>query len=337
MTPRWEDANARVRGLGTRLLTPEALESLAAAGDLSTLARALTARGILPDESAASASEIDLALRRFAGREIGVLRHWLGDRDATLAVALDAEDRRSLRALIRGAAEGAPAEVRLAGLIPTPALPERLLRELAGHSRIRDQAALLIAAGHPYGASILATASEGEPDLFQVELAMTRTFAERAVHGSRRAGRFLRDYVASAIDRDNCRTALVLAASGRDEPAASAFVPGGRLAAADFDRAVSTGDPAQAARVLGAAAGAVDVVAILLRHARSPGAVEAALEDRVMQDVRRESRLDPLGPAPILLYLHRLRRQSAALSRILWGVDLGVPPSLRLPAGMEVA
>jgi len=244
-----------------------------------------------------------------------------------VAVALDAEDRRSLRALIRGASEGAPADTRLAGLVPTPTLPERLLRELAERGSIREQGVLLLAAGHPCGPAVLAAASDREPDLFRIELAVARTLAERAVRGSRRAGRFLRDYVAATIDRDNCRTALVLAAIGIEEPTASLFLPGGGLRPEEFERATATRDPVMAARALGAAGATRDVAPILLQHATSPADLERALEDRAVTTVQREARLNPLGPAPVLLFLHRLRQQSIALARLVWGAELGVPPA----------
>jgi vacuolar-type H+-ATPase subunit C/Vma6 len=334
--PHWEDVNARARGLGTRLLGPDALHALAQHDGPQALARALAAQGLLPEDTVvATVSDLSLALRRAAAREVGVLRRWLGSRDAVLAVALDGEDRRSLRALIRGAAEGAPAQARLAGLIPTPGLPERLLEELAGRTSIRDLATLLVAAGHPYGAPVLAAAADGEPDLFRIELAIAHAFADRARRGARRAGPFLREYVTFAIDRDNLRTALVFAGSDSDEPAAGAFIPGGRLTAAEFERAAAAGSPAEAADALARTGAGRDIAPLLFRDAARAAALEGALEERALAAVRREARLDPLGPAPVLLYLHDLRRQSAALGRLLWSMDLGVPPSLRLPAPSE--
>jgi len=328
MRPRWEDVNARARGLSARLLAPEVLDGLSQVRGMAGLGRALAARGVIPEEPAAGdGTELGLALRRGAAREVAVLRRWLGPRDAALAVALDAEDRRSLRALIRGASEGAPADTRLAGLVPTPTLPERLLRELAERGSIREQGVLLLAAGHPCGPAVLAAASDREPDLFRIELAVARTLAERAVRGSRRAGRFLRDYVAATIDRDNCRTALVLAAIGIEEPTASLFLPGGGLRPEEFERATATRDPVMAARALGAAGATRDVAPILLQHATSPADLERALEDRAVTTVQREARLNPLGPAPVLLFLHRLRQQSIALARLVWGAELGVPPA----------
>jgi vacuolar-type H+-ATPase subunit C/Vma6 len=329
--------NARVRGLGGHLLPTEAFAHLAAAGSLVELGRELVARGILEEEPAAiTAPELALAIRRAAAREVRVLRRWLGAREAVLAVAIDEEDRRNLRALIRGAAEGAPAEARLLGLIPTPTLPERLLREVAGQARIRNQATLLVAAGHHAGAAILAAAAGAEPDLFRIELAIARSFAERAVRGARQGGGFLRDYVAAAIDRENCRTALILAAvRGVEEPVAPAFLPGGRLDSEEFLRAATADDAEAAARLLGATRAARDLGPLLQRHAHSPAALQAALEERVLVALRREARLDPLGPATVLLFLRRLRAQTVALGRILWGLDLNAPARVRLADPVE--
>jgi vacuolar-type H+-ATPase subunit C/Vma6 len=320
----WGDVNARVRGLGSRLLRPEEISRLSDADSLQSLARALATLGLLPDETSGdSASALDLALRRAAAAPVRILRRWLGDREAVLAVGLDLEDRRSLRVLIRGAAEGVPAETRLAGLIPTPALPERLLEDLAGRVRIKDQAALLIAAGHPYGSAIHAAATGAIPDLFSIELAIARTFADRALRGARPAGRFLRDYVRGVIDQDNCRFALLLA--GTDlAGSVPASLPGGRLSHADFARAAAAGDPRRAARVLGQALGG-RLAGVLERHAAHPAALDEALEADDLQYLGHEMRLDPLGPAPVLWYLQRLRQQSVALSRLVWSVDLGVP------------
>lgn len=330
MSARWEDVNARAKGLGSRLLQPDALAGLAQVRDLQQLSRALAGLGAVPEEiPSASAAALELALRRSAGSALHVARRWLGERSEVVAVALEAEDRRSLRALVRGAAAGVHADARLTGLVPTPSLPERLLQELAGRSRVRDQAALLVAAGHPYGAPMLAAAAAQEPDLFLVELAIARTFAERALRGARHGGRFLREYVGDLIDIDNCRTILLLPQRA-GEPAPQAFIAGGRrLTKEDFARAAGIGEPTGAARVLGEALGGGTLAAALIRYAAAPAELERALEAQVADRLLRQARLDPLGPAPLLLYCHRLRAQSVALGELVWSVDLGVPPGQR--------
>lgn len=333
MRPRWEDVNARARGLGAHLLDEEALAALARSPDLPALARALEARGVLREEVAApGAAALELALRRAAGAEVRLVRRWLGARGEVAAVALDGEDHRSLRALVRGAVAGAGAEARLAGLIPTPALPERLLRELAERVRVPEQAALLVAAGHPAGPALLAeSASQAEPDLFALELALTRVFAARALAGARQAGGVLLEYVRLVIDLENCRAALLLAAHGGGEPAGPAYVPGGVQVTRDaFELAAGMPDPVSAARRLGAALGGGSFAVMLLRHAREPAALDAGLERGLLHWLRQRARLEPLGPAPLLCWFLRLRRQQEALTRVVWSVDLGVPAGDRL-------
>jgi vacuolar-type H+-ATPase subunit C/Vma6 len=321
----WEDVNARVSGLGSRLLPPAAYARLAQTQNLQTLSRALAELGALPNEvPGATAPALELALRRAAGAALAVARRWLGSRAEVVAITLDAEDRRSLRALIRGAAAGVRAEARLAGLVPTPILPERLLRELADRSRVPDQAALLLAAGHPYGAAILAATTAAEPDLFSVELAIARTFAEGAVRGARGDGRFLREYVGHFIDTENCRALLL--SRRREVERVPAFLPGGhRLGESELLVASRATRPVDVARALGEAMGGGTVAAILLRHADAPAALEEALEAERGDRLLRESRLDPLGPAPLLLYCHRVRRQAVALSDLVWRLDLNAP------------
>ena len=100
MTVRWDDVDARARGLGSHLLSSETLAGLARLHTLQELSRGLAAAGVLPEEvPAAAAGMLELALRRWAAGELRVVRRWLGSRAEVLAVALEAEDRRSLRAL----------------------------------------------------------------------------------------------------------------------------------------------------------------------------------------------------------------------------------------------
>jgi vacuolar-type H+-ATPase subunit C/Vma6 len=325
MTVQWGDVNARARGLGSHLLPSETLASLAGVHAWQELTRALTAAGILPEETTAgSPAEVELALRRWATGEIRVVRRWLGSRAAVLSVALDAEDRRSLRALVRGAAAGVPAGVRLTGVLPTPALPERLLQELAARDRIPDQAALLVAAGHPVGPALLVAAAGTKPDLFAVELAISRAFAERAVRGARRDGKVLRTHVEAVIDAINCRSALLLAQGAPAKSPATTFIPGGRrLTLERFTAAAGAPDPFTGARILAA----IDEgIAKGWRDAADVAALETALERAEDQRLEHLARMDPLGPAPTLLYLRRLGGQLVALGEAVWSLDLGVAP-----------
>jgi hypothetical protein len=65
--------------------------------------------------------------------------------------------------------------------------------------------------------------------------------------------------------------------------------------------------------------------------------VERALVRHIAMRLRRAARLDPLGPAPFLLFCHRLREETVVLSRLIWSVELGVPAARRWLEGSAVA
>jgi vacuolar-type H+-ATPase subunit C/Vma6 len=333
VSPVWADLNARARGLATHLLSGSALEQLARAPDLPALSHEWVATGVLavePEQSTPIA--LDLALRRAAAANLRRLTRWMGPRVEPLRFVLEDEERRSLRALLRGAAAGVGAETRLSGLIPSPGLPERLLAELARQPSARDVVALLVDWRHPYGSPLLPALATDPPDLFRLECELNRTFALRATRGARRGGKVLRGLVEEIIDLDNLCGGLVLAVSEQELPPDEAFLPGGRrVALAAFRVAAGSRNPDRAADYLAAGFGETEVARLVRRHASDPVALEEALLQHRSRQLRRQGRLDPLGPAPLLGYLLRLRIQTAVLGRMLWGVAFGVPPELRLP------
>jgi vacuolar-type H+-ATPase subunit C/Vma6 len=338
VSPRWEDLNARVRGLATHLAPRDALEELAGAPDLATLARGCVTLGVISDEpEEATPIALELAFRRGAARNLLLLERWLGPREPLLRIVFEDEDRRSLRALIRGAAAGVASELRLAGLIPTSSLPERQLEELARQSRVRDLAALLVVWQHPYGSPLLAAAGGATPDLFKVECALNQTFARRAAEGSRHGGRELFAWVEETIDLENLKGALVLASGDQEQPPELAFLPGGRRIPLErFRVAALTRDPVRTAALLAGCFGA-KIARLLQRHATAPAALENALLAHRLLKLQSRARHDPLGPAPVLWYLLRLRAQALRLRLLLWSTAIGLPPALRRDRLAEVA
>lgn len=340
MTARWEAPNARARGLGTHLLSDETMAALAAAPDLASMVALLEAAGIaIPEEGRLTPVAIELGIRRAAASELQRLARWFGDdRSAAPGLICDDEDRRSLRAMIRGAAAGASAEARLVGLIPTPHLPERVLAELARQPRVSDVAALLVAWDHPLGSALLSAAAATEPDVLRLELEVDRWFARQAEAAARHGGHTLRRYVEQSIDLDNARTALLLAASDTELPADDFFLRGGRhLSRAAFHDAAEAGSALPAARQLAGPLAAHGVGRVLLQHAGDIARLDEALLRARMSALRLEARLDPLGAAPVLAYVLRLRAQVVALRRCLWGIELGIRPARRAAALEEIA
>jgi len=339
MSATWGDLNARARGLATHLATRPTLEQLAESPSLAALARDCVATGVLPAEPEQPAPfAFELAFRRVAALQLKTLIRWMGPRTEALRFLLEDEDRRSLRALLRGAAAGVAAETRLAGLIPTPSLPERLLTELARQSRCRDAVALLVAWRHPYGPPLLPAVAGDPPDLFKMECELNRTFALRATRGARRGGRALRAFVEESIDLENLYGALVIATSELELAPDPAFLPGGRrVRLEDFLAAARTRNAIRAADLLAARFGDSELSGLVRRHATAPRALEESLLRHRVQRMREEARRDPLGPAPLLWYLLRLRAQAVSFGLLLWGAALGVPPQVRRDSLAEVA
>jgi vacuolar-type H+-ATPase subunit C/Vma6 len=328
VTVRWEDLDARARGLATHLLGPIELAALAQSPDLSALGDALRRDGYPVAEGERSPEALELAVRRMAAARLAVLARWSGSRTAALSILFEDEDRRSLRAVLRGAVEGVPAEERLAGLVPTSSLPERALRELARQARPGAVASLLAAWGNSYGSALLPVASAEHPDLFVLELRLNATFAARAGGAARGTG-LLEAYVREVIDIENAYTALVLASEGKDVAPKDAFLAGGeRVSITVFEAAAVATSVPEAGRQLAQAFAGSAVASLFERDAGDPvGLEDAVLRQRIRQLVRA-MRTDPLGPAPLLAYALRVRAEVVDLRRIIWGVALGAPPAL---------
>jgi vacuolar-type H+-ATPase subunit C/Vma6 len=337
VSPRWDDINARVRGLAAHLVTPPLLETLAEVPDLPAFARTARAAGLISAETGVQAPlALELALRRAAAGQFRILLHWLDRQLPLLRVVVEDEDRRSVRAIVRGAAAGAPAEARLAGLVPTPSLPERLLEELARQPRPGDVAVLLATWRHPFGTAALAAMTGQHPDLFRFELEVDRVFAARATAGARHGGASLCAFVAETIDFANLNAALVLARGEAEQPAEAAFLPGGRrLIRETFLAAVALGSE-RAAERLATSFGRPEAE-IIRRYARDAGALERELLALRIRRLRNLARRDPLGPAPVLGYFLRLRAQAMNLRVLLWGVALRAPTSVRRERLVRVA
>ncbi len=242
----WDDVNARIRGLGLHLLGPVELAAVAAAIDLPALATVLEAKGIRVPAGSGSvtAAKLEAAVRRVEGNRLALLARWCGGpRVAALAVVYEAEDRRSLRALARGAVEGAAPEARLRGLLPTPTLPSRMLEELARLSTPGAIGTTLAIWGHGLAAPFRDVVGQERPDLLALDLGLARAFADRATaQVSRTEPRLLPD-LQLMIDFENVRSALVLTDSSELRPT-DCWIPGGQaLSRAHFISSTKRANP----------------------------------------------------------------------------------------------
>jgi vacuolar-type H+-ATPase subunit C/Vma6 len=239
------------------------------------------------------------------------------------------QDRRSLRALLRGAAQGAPAETRLRALIPTRSLPQAALNGLARQASPAAVVAQLTLMSHPDARRLRPLVRQSQPDVGAIDHALLAGFADRA---SRAAGtdEATRDWVAGLIDTGNAQRAVLVAVEPRDVDPADAFVRGGRWISADtFSSAATSGESQRALAILASAVAHTPFAALLPVTAGEIARLDGAFLESSLARLARTSRLDPLGTAPLLRLLLLLEAQSRDLRTLAWGAALGTPVSLR--------
>jgi vacuolar-type H+-ATPase subunit C/Vma6 len=288
--------------------------------ELRRLGFPLSGEGVPPP------AELELAVRRWAAAALATLARWAGRRVATLAIIYEDEDRKSLRAMLRGAVGRVPAEARLSGLIPTPTLPERALEELAHQVSVAAVVTLLQVWGSPYAAALSAAGRAAEPDLFAIELALDRAFAARALSAARSGGPDLLAFVRESVDLANAVTALLLAVAGRDVVPKEAFLLGGvRVSIVTFEEAAAAPGAGQAGVRLARAFTPSPLAVAFHDLGADPGRLEDALLRLRVHELQLRARLSPLGPAPVLWFALRLKACVIDLQRIIWGTALGAP------------
>lgn len=330
MSGLWDAVGARAIGMAGHLLGGPRLEALAAAESVEALAVELEHLGISPaSDGRGLAARLDFGLRRETGRRLGNLRRWCGMRTEALDVLLLDEDRRSVRRLLRGAVGDVAPEERLAGLVPTARLSERKLQVLAHAGDVSALAVELQRLGHPYAAALAETVTAQPVDLTRLELAIDRTWAQRSLASARRAAPALLPFVRQAIDIENVWAALVLCGGERTERRARDFLiePGGDVDLAQLQRLATRQDVATAVRELERLAAVEWWVKKLATVVHDPSSWERVVLVARLSALTQEKRLRPLGPTPVLWYWLRLRAQLLDLSRLIWGIALGVPAS----------
>ena len=222
--------------------------------------------------------------------------------------------------------EGAPPEARLAGLIATPGLPERALAELARAPTPAEVATHLVVLRHPDATRLLPLAKRAQPSLFDLEMALLHGFAGRAGRAARTGDRNLRAVVHRRLDALNVTTALIVAGAGTEVPPSSLFVDGGaRLTPEVFVAACRATSRAMATTRLLTDLGHTPLDRALRAAAGDPVRFEREAFVLALAEQRRGARLDPLGSAPLTLFLLRLEAQSMDVRRLAWGVALGAP------------
>ncbi|MDH3201499.1 MAG: V-type ATPase subunit [Myxococcales bacterium] len=332
------DINARARGLRTHLLPPSTLDRLARAPSLFALQRDLAALGFVRPDAPATTAALEQAVRRHAAAQVAILSRWSeGPRRTALAAVFEDEDRRSIQSIVRGAAQGAPADARLAGLVPTASLPERALQALAAQPTVKDVIHLLGWWQHPLAPPLLRPGSKPHPSLFRIEVALNRAFALRVKQAARKADRHLAAYVTQVVDIMNAWS--VLLHFDEHDPAIVdlTFIDGGSALPRDaFQRLMSLQRLDEVGQMLVRQFRGSFLSSAFRRAIDNVAELESTILRAQIDQQNRSFRVDPGGTAPIIGYALELRAEVVSLRRIVWGVALRAPSSLLFP-GLETA
>ena len=325
----WGAANARARGLATHLLDRSALVDAAAAGSWAAMLARLVERGYAWQAPGADLSpeEFDRATVERQAARMRLLGRWLGTRRQALAILYEDEERRALRILLRGAAQGASPAARMRGLMPTPGLPQRAIERLAEAESPALLTDALVQMGHPAGRALAQAGGpageSGVPSLWRLESALSRTFALRATRAARRAGRDVRRFVGLLIDIENAGTLLMAEDWGAGVAPDDVFLPGGKvLDRRRFEALASLPDRSGLLPALERTFAATPVASLLLGGA---GGYEGRALSALLVWLRGEARRDPLGPAVVLWVMQRIRAEARDLRLLSAARELGMP------------
>lgn len=319
----WDDVVVRVRGLGSRLLGRAQLNALAESKGLDALTAAIaaTSYGPVPESEEHDAAGIERHTRRAAAERLATIGAWCGERVSALAPLFEDEDRRNLRAIVRGILASLPAAQRTAGLIPTPELPLAPLEMLAKQDDVAHVASLLTAWGNPYGAALAHEAKRVRPDLFLLQLALDRVYAERALERSRELAD-LREFVQFEIDAANTRSALAVSQRIVERDPESLWVPGGLLLSHEAYSQAAGLEAVAAHDSLSRMLAGTAVAPAVNSNEHNP---DLALTASLLPFLKRRTRTHPLSLSVVIEYLLRLRAEVHDLSRIVWGIALDAP------------
>jgi vacuolar-type H+-ATPase subunit C/Vma6 len=323
---------ARAKGLATHLLARETLETLAEAEDLGALARGVSrlATSIDPVGNTPDVFTIERAVGQTANRHLRTLYRWQQRTPGVLDVFTAYQDRRSLRALLRGAAQGAPSDARLAGLLPTPSLPRLALIGLARQGSPADVVGQLALIAHEDAPRLQGLVGKSQVDLLDVEVTLLRGFAERATRAAAATDQTVRNLVGALIDIGNVQNAMFIASAPRDLNPAAIIVSGGRwFSTRAFVSAASAGSPQRALTMISTELARSPLASVLPVTADDVGHLDRAFLGAALEWLTRAARVNPLSAAPLLLVLFLIEAQTRDLRALAWGAALGTRPSLR--------
>jgi vacuolar-type H+-ATPase subunit C/Vma6 len=257
---------------------------------------------------------------------MSILGRWSNDdRRPIFAVLLEDEDRRSIQAMLRGAEQSAPADARMRGLVPTSTLSERALQVLSRQPTIADVVRMLVLWKHPFGHALLHAVAGQRPSLFDLEVALQRAFAHKALAHARKAGPDLLGYARQVVDLMNAWSVLLHFPEHEEHIEDAVFIEGGSLLDRETFESLMNEESFERAREGVARAFEDSPLNAALSADRELATMEGAVLRAQIAQQKQAARLRPAGAAPLVLFMLELRAEVADLRRIIWGIVLGTP------------
>jgi hypothetical protein len=263
--------------------------------------------------SLSAAEAIDSSIEYGFARRLAVLASWLGSRREIFAAVFEDEERRALRIRLRRLVSGGSRAGFDRPGAALWALPRPLREQL---DRVDDLAGLLAALRRARSALARALREQGE-DLIALELALDRAFTSRARRGAARLGGRLLAWVADSIDLENAWDAVV--------GGGVVFVEGGaRLSREQHSEIAGETSERSRRRRLGRVFAGTTLSAVFDDPLVPLPALEVRATAARIAAERRAARVDPIGAAPILEFVMRLRAERTDLRRINSGIAQGL-------------
>jgi vacuolar-type H+-ATPase subunit C/Vma6 len=329
MIPRWDDVNARARGLGTHLLSASEVRALASVAGVREVGDRLARHGypVADLGPAVSVQGLDRLVGRVAGARMALLARWLGPRSRRVRGLFEVADRDALRALVRGITQGASPVTLIQSLTPTTMLPEALLEHVAQSPSLEILGQRLARVGHPYHAVFLREVkSPTTNEVLRLELGLRRCYAERAREGARRGGKAVRRLATEIVDHENLTALLLEDAWGVEIGPDDLFIKGGRILFRERFMAIAAQQDAEARRTsLRQAFRRTMTGAMLADPGLDVAGLELAMRRGRLRAARQAMRTDPLGVGVLVWVVLRIEAEAYNLRRILNGLALGAP------------
>lgn len=327
----------RVRAMEGDLLTWSVYQDLFAREEpdawVETLSR--TPYGAFLGATASRLSEvgrIEEAIRRSLSQAFrGLVRMAQGRPRRLLEILVGRWELKSLETILRGKRAQLGAEEILAATIPTAALDEPALAELARQPSLRAALEMLVAWRTHYRRPIRAFLRSGtEEDLASLEEEMERTYFLDALGWLETGGRkerVLREWIGLQIDRVNLLTSLRgFQGPGMVIRGKGAFLPGGNLSPKLLSGAQQVRERREAAERLRQTpyGRSLEGWEEWVREGDlSP--LERAIDRRRFRWSLRQLRADPLGVGVLVGYVEAKAQEAGNLRLLLWGETAGLP------------